>query len=64
MPGITVRAKWQSSLPGGDAGNMVIKGNRRSGDGAVTVWESLLDLKPQNLLGMLPPTAFFFVIQG
>lgn len=56
-----MRAKWQSSLSVGDADSAVIKGNRRPGDGLVTVRESLLDLKPQNLLGARPPAAFLFV---
>ena len=63
-PGIIVWAKWQSSTAFGDGGGAIVKGNRRPGNGPVIVRESLLDLKPQCLPGLLPLTLVFLNGRG
>ncbi|MDO9536265.1 MAG: hypothetical protein Q7J85_13305 [Bacillota bacterium] len=54
-------SEWQSSPVDGNTAEMLLKGNCRPGDGQVSIWETLLDLKPQSLPKELPPMSFIYL---
>jgi len=56
-----VWSEWQSSPAVGNTAEMFLKGNCQPGDGQVSIWETLLDLKPQSLPTKLPPMSFIYL---